>query len=154
MLADLTAMKHLLATSRTIAVVGLSPKETRPSNMVARYLIAAGYEVIPVNPGHEQILALPCFASLSEINRPLDIVDIFRRSSEAGPLVDEAIRLGAKAVWLQEGVVDEEAAARAREAGLFVAMDLCLKTMHCQLLGHGAGPAKADNVCMQFFKPK
>ena len=134
MLVNFSAMKELLATSRTIAVVGLSPKESRPSNMVARYLIEAGYEVIPVNPGQERILGLPCFPSLSAIGKPVDIVDVFRRSAEVGPIVEEAIRMGARAVWLQEGVINAEAAARARAAGLFVVMDRCLKTVHCELL--------------------
>jgi len=134
MLANFSAIKKLLATSSTIAVVGLSPKESRPSNMVARYLIKAGYRVIPVNPGQEQILGLPCFPSLSAIRAPVDIVDVFRRSEETGPIVEEAISIGARAVWLQEGVVNAEAAAKARAAGLLVVMDQCLKTVHYELL--------------------
>jgi hypothetical protein len=134
MLANFSAIRNLLTTSSTIAVVGLSPKESRPSNLVARYLINAGYRVIPVNPGQKQILGLPCFPSLSAIGAPVDIVDVFRRSEETGPIVEEAIRIGARAVWLQEGVVNTEAAARARAAGLLVVMDQCLKTVHYELL--------------------
>ncbi len=133
MLLDLSAIKTLLATSSTIAVVGLSPKESRPSNQVARYLIAAGYTVIPVNPGQEQILGLPCYADLDAIPGPVDLVDIFRRSEEVGPIVAAAIRIGAKGVWMQEGVANEAAAAMARAAGLTVVMDRCLKTVHAGL---------------------
>ncbi len=133
MLLDLSAIKTLLATSSTIAAVGLSPKESRPSNQVARYLIAAGYTVIPVNPGQEQILGLPCYADLDAIPGPVDLVDIFRRSEEVGPIVAAAIRIGAKGVWMQEGVANEAAAAMARAAGLTVVMDRCLKTVHAGL---------------------
>ena len=133
MLADLARIRHLLTTSRTIAVVGLSLKESRPSNMVARYLISAGFRVIPVNPGQETILGLPCFPDLPAIPEPVDIVDIFRKADEVGPVVDEAIRIGARAVWMQEGLVNETAAATARKAGLTVVMDRCIKTDHQQL---------------------
>jgi predicted CoA-binding protein len=133
MLVDLAQIRHLLATSRTIAVVGLSPKESRPSNMVARYLLSAGFRVIPVNPGQETILGLPCYPDLAAIPEPVDIVDIFRRADEVGPVVDEAIAMGAKAVWMQEGIVNEAAATTARMAGLTVVMDRCIKTDHQQL---------------------
>ncbi|MEW6594965.1 MAG: CoA-binding protein [Thermodesulfobacteriota bacterium] len=130
MLVDLNQIRHLLATSRTVAVVGLSPKEARPSNMVARYLISAGFKVIPVNPGQETILGLPCYPDLASIPEPVDIVDIFRKADEVGPVVDEAVAIGARAVWMQEGVVNEAAAAKAKAAGLFVVMDRCIKTDH------------------------
>ncbi|MHB1014439.1 MAG: CoA-binding protein [Desulfurivibrionaceae bacterium] len=130
LLDDLPAIKTLLTTARTIAVVGLSPKESRPSNMVARYLIEAGYTVIPVNPGQTEILGLPCYADLEAVPGPVDIVDIFRRSEDVEPIVDAAIRIGAKAVWMQEGVVNVAAAAKARNAGLIVVMDRCLKVVH------------------------
>lgn len=123
-------IRNLLATTRTIAVVGLSPKENRPSNMVARYLLAAGFTVIPVNPGQTEILGLPCYPDLRAIPNPVDLVDIFRRSEEVGPVVDEAISVGAKAIWMQEGIVNEDAAAKARAAGLTVVMDRCLKVDH------------------------
>ncbi len=128
---NLTAqIQELLARTRTIAVVGLSPKESRPSNLVARYLLDAGFTIIPVNPGQTEILGLPCYPDLRAIPTPVDLVDIFRRSEEVGPVVDEAIAMGAKAVWMQEGVVNEAAAARARGAGLAVIMDRCLKVDH------------------------
>ncbi|MFZ5762374.1 MAG: CoA-binding protein [Thermodesulfobacteriota bacterium] len=134
MLVNLAQIRQLLATSRTVAVVGLSPKESRPSNMVARYLVNAGFHVVPVNPGQETILGLPCYPDLAAIPEPVEIVDIFRRAEEVGPVVDEAIRLGARAVWMQEGIVNEAAAAKARAAGLIVVMDRCIKTDHQQLL--------------------
>jgi len=130
---DLGALRKLLTESRTIAVVGLSPKEARPSNEVARYLLAQGYRVIPVNPGQNEILGLPCYPSLADVPGPVEIVDIFRRSEEVGAIVAEAIAIGAKAVWMQEGVVNEEAAQAARAAGLVVVMDRCLKTVHEEL---------------------
>ena len=130
MLADLTQIRHILTTSRTIAVVGLSPKEARPSNMVARYLINAGFRVIPVNPGQTAILGLPCYPTLAAIPEPVDIVDIFRQADEVGPVVDEAITIGAKAVWMQEGIANAAAAAKAKAAGLVVVMDRCIKTDH------------------------
>ena len=133
LLDDLPAIKKLLATAKTIAVVGLSPKESRPSNMVARYLIDAGYTVIPVNPGQEEILGLDCYPDLSSIPTPVDIVDIFRRSEDVPPIVDEAIAIGAKAIWMQEGVIHTEAARTAKAAGLVVVMDRCLKTVHHHL---------------------
>ncbi|MHB1185281.1 MAG: CoA-binding protein [Desulfobulbia bacterium] len=138
LLDDLPAIKKLLATAKTIAVVGLSPKETRPSNMVARYLIAAGYTIIPVNPGQEEILGLDCYPDLGSIPVPVDIVDIFRRSEDVPPIVAESIAIGAKAVWMQEGVVHAEAARTAQAAGLLVVMDRCLKTVHYGL-GHERG---------------
>lgn len=138
LLNDLPAIKKLLATARTIAVVGLSPKESRPSNMVARYLLAAGYTVIPVNPGQEEILGLPCYGDLEAVPVPVDIVDIFRRSEDVGSIVDAAIRIKAGAVWMQEGVINEAAATKARDAGLSVVMDRCLKTVHHDL-GHERG---------------
>ena len=138
LLDDLPAIKKLLATARTIAVVGLSPKESRPSNMVARYLIAAGYTIIPVNPGQEEILGLNCYPDLGSIPVPVDIVDIFRRSEDVPPIVAESIAIGAKAVWMQEGVIHAEAARTARAAGLLVVMDRCIKTVH-HGLGHERG---------------
>ncbi|MFQ6759089.1 MAG: CoA-binding protein [Deltaproteobacteria bacterium] len=138
LLDDLPAIKKLLATARTIAVVGLSPKETRPSNMVARYLIEAGYTVIPVNPGQEEILGLDCYPDLGSIPVPVDIVDIFRRSEDVPPIVAESIAIGAKAIWMQEGVIHAEAARTARAAGVLVVMDRCLKTVH-HGLGHERG---------------
>jgi len=135
LLDDLPAIKKLLTTSRTIAVVGLSPKECRPSNMVARYLIDAGYTVIPVNPGQDKILGLPCYPNLTAIPTPVDIVNIFRRSEDVPPIVAEAIAIGARMIWMQEGVIHAEAARTAQAAGLGVGMDRCIKTVH-HCMGH------------------
>ena len=110
---------------RTWAVVGCSPEPWRPSHDVARFMIDRGYAVVPVNPNVDEVLGRTCHASLADVPVPVDVVDIFRRSSEAGRHVDEAIAVGAKAVWMQLGVVDEAAAARARDAGLLVVMDRC-----------------------------
>ena len=140
LLDDLPAIKKLLTTAKTIAVVGLSPKESRPSNMVARYLIEAGYTVIPVNPGQKEILGLDCYPDLASIPIPVDIVDIFRRSEDVPPIVAEAIAIGAKAIWMQEGVIHAEAARTAKAAGLTVVMDRCLKTAHRDLAAAGPAP--------------
>lgn len=120
-------LHQIFADMKTVAVVGLSPKENRPSNMVARYLIKAGYTVIPVNPGHAQILALKCYPDLNAIEQQVDVVDIFRRSDQVEPIVAGAISIGAKVIWMQEGVVNEQAASLARQAGLQVIMNRCLK---------------------------
>ena len=127
-------LKSLLDNSKTIAVVGLSPKMQRPSNAVAAYLINHGYSVIPVNPGHNEILGRACYSDLKSIPGEVDIVDIFRKSSEIGPIVDQAVEIGAGAVWMQQGVINEEAANIAIDAGLRVVMDLCIKIEHSRLL--------------------
>jgi predicted CoA-binding protein len=107
------------------AVVGCSPKPSRPSHDVARFLLARGYDVVPVNPAADEILGRRCHPSLRDLPEPVDVVDVFRRSDQAGVHVDEAIAAGARAVWLQLGVTDEAAAERARAAGLLVVMDRC-----------------------------
>ena len=117
---------------KTIAVVGLSPKETRPSHGVARYLLAQGYHIIPVNPGYDEILGLKCYPSLRDIPEPVEVVDVFRRSEEALPVAAEAIAVGAKALWLQLGIVNDEAVRRAEEAGLLAVQDRCLKIEHAR----------------------
>ncbi len=120
-------LRQISTTMKTIAVVGLSPKENRPSNIVARYLINAGYTVIPVNPGHQEILGQKCYPDLVAIEQKVDIVDIFRRADQVEAIVAEAITIGAKVVWMQEGIVNPEAAALGQQAGLQVIMDRCLK---------------------------
>lgn len=129
----------LLRSVATIAVVGCSPKVVRPSHQVARYLIDHGYWVVPVNPGHEEILGLPCYPSIAAIPAEVavELVDIFRRSAEVGPIVDEAIaRGGVRGIWMQEGVVNEAAATRARAAGIAVVMDRCTQKVHAsELMG-------------------
>ncbi len=125
-MTDDAEVRDILTTVRSSAVVGWSPRPDRPSHGVAAYLARRGYRVIPVNPGQAGQMALgeTVRATLSEAG-PVDMVDIFRRSEEAGAVVDEAIATGAKVVWMQLGVVDESAAARARAAGLRVVMDRC-----------------------------
>lgn len=134
MLTDKKEIHEILTNSRTIAVVGLSPKDSRPSNQVARYLQEAGYRVIPVNPGQTEILGEKCYASLLDIPEPVDIVDIFRRPEDVPPVVEQAIAIKAGVVWMQLGIVNEEAAEKARNAGLTVIMDRCLKIDHASFL--------------------
>jgi predicted CoA-binding protein len=119
-------IRDILTSVKTIALVGWSPRPDRPSHRVAEFLKAKGYRVIPVNPGHagETALGETVVATLAEAG-PVDMVDIFRRSEEAGAVADEAVRIGAKVVWMQIGVVDEAAALRARNAGLRVVMNRC-----------------------------
>jgi predicted CoA-binding protein len=123
--------------ARTIAVVGLSPNPERPSHRVARYLQEQGYRIIPVNPTVDSVLGEKSHACVADVPPPVDVVDIFRRSEDVPPVVDEAIRVGAKVVWMQEGVVNEEAAERARNAGLAVVMDRCMLKEHQRLRQEG-----------------
>jgi hypothetical protein len=118
-------IKTILTECKTIAVVGLSSNEYRPSNGVAIYMQRKGYKVIPVNPNETRVLNEKAYAKLADVPENIDLVDIFRRSEEAGAIVDEAIKIGARAVWLQEGVIDKPAAKRAEDAGLLVVMDRC-----------------------------
>ena len=119
------AIKAILDSCPTIAVVGLSSHSARPSHGVASYMQRHGYRVIPVNPNETEVLGEKAYPSLADVPEKIDLVDIFRRSDEAGKAVDEAIAAGAKAVWLQEGVIDHAAAERAHDAGLLVVMDRC-----------------------------
>jgi predicted CoA-binding protein len=125
-------INQILDECQTIAVVGLSSSPMRPSNGVARYMKQKGYRVIPVNPNEESVFGEKAYPTLADVPDKIDLVDIFRRSEEAGATVDEAIRLGAKAVWLQEGVIDPPAAQRAQDAGLLVVMDLCWLKEHAR----------------------
>jgi len=120
----------LLHSVRTIAVVGLSSKRYRPSYGVAEYLQSVGYRVIPVNPVETEILGEKCYARLEDIPEHVDIVDIFRRSEFVPDIVESAIRIGARGVWMQEGVMHPEAAERARRAGLVVVMNACILKEH------------------------
>jgi predicted CoA-binding protein len=124
----------LLRKSHVIAVVGLSSKKFRPSYGVAEYMQKEGYRIIPVNPNETEVLGEKAYARLEDVPGQVDIVDIFRRSEFVAPLVDEAIRRGASAVWMQEGVVNEEAAEKARAAGLAVVMDRCILKEHSRYL--------------------
>ncbi len=125
---------ELLRTARTIAVVGLSNRRMRPSYGVSEYMQSAGYRIIPVNPNEAEILGERSYPSLEAIPERIDIVDIFRRSEFVPEIVDAAIRVGAGAIWMQEGVVHEPAADRARAAGLVVVMDRCILKEHRKLV--------------------
>jgi hypothetical protein len=129
---DRDALRELLRAARTIAVVGLSPKPQRPSHSVARYLQRQGYQVLPVNPGHTEILGERCYPSLAAAahEHTIDVVNVFRRSELAGGVVDEAIAVHPRLIWLQLGVVDQAAAARAAAAGIPIVMDRCLAVEH------------------------
>ena len=129
------ALDALIRATKTIAVVGLSPKPVRPSNEVATYLQEAGFRIVPVNPGHERLLGERCYRSLTEAAREeaIDLVNVFRRSDRAGAVVDEAIAIHPKLIWLQVGVVDQGAAARAAAAGIPMVMDRCLAVYHQHL---------------------
>lgn len=127
---DPEAIETMLRDAKTIAVVGLSSDSTRASNSVSRYMQSQGYRIIPVNPNETSVLGEKAYAELEDVPDEIDLVDIFRCSDEAGQHVDEAISIGVPAVWLQEGVIDEEAARRALEAGLAVVMDLCILKEH------------------------
>ena len=129
--------QKILSEYRTVAVVGASPDPERPSYVVASYLGEHGYNIIPVNPQAKQILGKTSYPDLSSIPEKVEIIDIFRRSEEVMPIVEEAIKIGAKAVWMQEGVINEEAAARARDAGLLVVMDKCMRKEHLRLSEKG-----------------
>ena len=119
------AIKALLSSPQTVAVVGCSPDPQRDSHRIAQLLKAKGHRVIPVNPGYQTIVGERCYASLQDIPEQVDMVDIFRRSEHVAPIVDEAIEAGAKIVWMQLGVIDESAAVKAQHAGLTVVMDRC-----------------------------
>jgi predicted CoA-binding protein len=120
------AITELLASAKTIAVVGASRKSYRASFGVSETLQSAGYRVIPVNPNETEVLGEKCYARLEDVPEKIDIVDVFRRSEFVPEIVDSAIKIGARAVWMQEGVEDEKSAQRARQAGLFVIMDNCI----------------------------
>ena len=122
--------REILNKYRSIAVVGASANPERPSYQIASYLMEQGYQVYPVNPNAREILGRPSYPSLSSIPDAVEVVDIFRRSEDVVPIVDEAIKIGAKAVWMQEGVINEAAAAKARGAGLLVVMDKCIREEH------------------------
>ena len=129
-------IKNILRTYKTVAIVGISPKEDRPSYRVASYLQSNGYRIVPVRPDGESILGEKIYRSLRDIPEEIkiEVVDIFRKSEDVPPSVDEAIEREVRVVWMQEGVVNHEAAARAERTGLKVIMDLCIKKEHQRLL--------------------
>jgi predicted CoA-binding protein len=123
-------IEEILRTYRSIAVVGLSSRPWRPSYAVAQYLQASGYQIVPVNPNETEVLGERAYGTLEDVPLPIEIVNVFRRSEFVPGVVDSAIAIGARVVWMQEGVLHREAAARATEAGLAVVMDRCILTAH------------------------
>ena len=132
---DINTLRRILKQGKTIAVVGLSANWWRPSYFAAKYMQEHGYRIIPVNPQYQEVLGEKCYANLRDIPEPVDVVDCFRRSEDIGPIADEAIAIGAKVLWLQLGVINHEAAEKARKAGLDVVMDRCVKIEHARLFG-------------------
>ena len=134
---NINTEEQILKFSQTIAVVGLSPKEGRPSYSVASYLQEQGYRIIPVNPRASSILGEISYPDLVSIPIQVDMVNIFRRSEEVLPIVEEAIRIGARAVWMQEGIINEEAGSKAKKAGIPVVMDKCTLKEHQRMSNSG-----------------
>jgi predicted CoA-binding protein len=127
-------LKELLQKAHTIAVVGLSSSRIRASYGVSQYMQSAGYRIIPVNPNEQEVLGEKSYARLEDVPDKIDVVDVFRRSEFVPEIVEAAIRVGARAIWMQDGVVNETAAQRARDAGLFVVMDDCILREHRRLM--------------------
>ena len=132
-------MRDILTSTQTIASVGLSSSDEKESYWIVAYLIEQGYTIIPVNPKADEIMGEKVYKSLSDIPIKVDVVQVFRKPEDIPPVVDEAIKIGAKVVWMQEGIVNEEAARKAREAGLQVVMDACMRATH-KRLGIGKKP--------------
>lgn len=132
---DIEGLRRILNEYRTVAMVGLSASWHRPSNFAAKYLLDHGYRVIPVNPAYDEVLGQKCYPSLADIPEQVDVVDVFRKPEDVPPLVDQAIAIGARCLWLQIGVIHHEAAARAEAAGLEVVMDRCMKIEYARLFG-------------------
>ncbi len=132
---DINALRRILRDCKTVAVVGLSANWYRPSYFAAKYMQDHGYRIIPVNPSYPEILGQKCYASLKDIPEKVDMVDCFRKSADIPPIVDEAIAIGAKVLWMQLGVMNEAAEAKARKAGLEVVQDRCVKIEHGRLFG-------------------
>jgi uncharacterized protein len=138
---DIATLRRILKSCRTIAMVGLSADWYRPSNFAAKYMQQHGYRVIPVNPRYREILGQPCYARLEDIPERVDLVDVFRRTADVPPVAASAIAIGARCLWQQIGVVNRDADAAARAAGLDSVMDRCVKIEHARLFGglHWAG---------------
>ncbi len=132
---DIKALRRILSEYKRVAIVGLSADWSRPSNFAAKYLLEHGFEVTPVNPKYDEILGQKCYPDLKSIPHPVDVVDLFQRAERVMPFVEDAIEIGAKVVWMQLGIVNEEGAAKARAAGLEVVMDRCMKIEYARLFG-------------------
>jgi predicted CoA-binding protein len=144
---------RILETHKRIAMVGLSGNPFRPSHFAAIYLLAEGYDVVPVNPREKEILGRTSYASLRDVPGPVDVVDIFREPAAVPDLVEDAIAIGAKVVWMQLGVIHEAAAARARAAGLAVVMDRCMKIEHARFFG-GLNTIGLNTALISAKRPK
>ena len=129
------AIIKILSESKTVAIVGISDKPERPSHKVAKYLNEHGYKIIPVNPRLKEVLGKKCYANLTDINVSVDIVDIFRKPEDINPIIDSAINIGAKTIWMQEGITNDEASDKAESAGLMVVMNRCMLKEHSRLSG-------------------
>jgi len=132
---DIKDLRRILGEYKRVAVVGLSADWSRPSNFAAKYLIDHGFTVYPVNPKYDAILGQQCYPDLKSIPHPVDVVDLFQKTDRVLPFVEQAIEIGAKVVWMQLGIVNEEAADLARKAGLEVVMDRCMKIEYARLFG-------------------
>jgi predicted CoA-binding protein len=132
---EISTLRRILKENRTIAIVGLSAEWHRPSFFAAKYMQEHGYRIVPVNPRYTEILGERCYPTLEAIPHPVDIVDVFRRTADAGPIADSAIAIGAKCLWQQIGVKNRDADAKARAAGLDSVMDRCVKIEHARLFG-------------------
>jgi predicted CoA-binding protein len=134
-MTDIVTLRRILKTYKRVAMVGLSADWWRPSFFAAKYLLEHGFEVIPVNPKYEEILGQKCYPDLKSIPTPVDVVDLFQKAERVPIFVDDAITIGAKVVWMQLGIINEEAAQKARDAGLEVVMDRCMKIEYARIFG-------------------
>jgi len=134
-MTEVQEITNLLTRTKVIAIVGLSPKPDRPSHEVAQFLLARGYDIIPVNPACVEILGRPCYPDLAAVPRAVDMVDVFRKSEDVLPIAQDAIRIGAKSLWLQLGVINPQATALSEAAGLIAVENLCIKIEYMQRFG-------------------
>ena len=132
---DIVTLRRILSTYKRVAMVGLSADWWRPSFFAAKYLLERGFEVIPINPKYEEILGQKCYPNLKSIPTPVDIVDLFQKMERVPPFVDDAIAIGTKVVWMQLGIINQEAAQTAGDAGLEVVMDRCMKIEYARIFG-------------------
>ena len=134
-MTDIVTLRRILSTYKQVAMVGLSADWWRPSFFAAKYLLEHGFEVIPVNPKYEEILGQKCYPDLKSIPTPVDIVDLFQKMERVPPFVDDAIAIGAKVVWMQLGIINQQAAQKAADAGLEVVMNRCMKIEYARIFG-------------------
>jgi len=134
-MTDIKDLRRILTDYKRVAIVGLSADWSRPSNFAGKYLLEHSFDVVPVNPKYDEILGQKCYSDLTEISPQVDIVDLFQRADRVPAFVDQAIEIGAKVVWMQLGIIHEEAAQKARDAGLEVVMDRCMKIEYARLFG-------------------